>query len=428
MNTATDRKSPLTCRRALEGLRNGVPNEAAVKILGCHQPEAEDQFQKLLSQAIDLDNPPSSSLGMLISGEFGSGKSHLLAYLEHQALSQGFVCSRVCISKETPLYNLDKVFKSAVDCGRMPDRTGQLMGELGLRLEKSPEAYTRFFQWANSEQSGLHPIFPATLMVHERVNDPELIDKVRSFWAGERIKVSAVKDGLRQVGRLHNYPFRAPKAKELPPQRLRFTTELIKGAGYKGWVVLLDELELVGSYTLPQRARSYAELARWLGKVEDEEYPGLVVVGTVTSDFAAAVLGDSGKQDRSSAAPRLRLRGDDAAAARAETGMRILEQETTQLTSPTDEDVNATIEKLRDIYSAAYGWDAPLLERKAGGVSFQRMMRYKVRASINEWDLLRLYPNSQPETEGTEFRPGYEETPELEQETKDDGDEGRQQG
>ena len=145
---------------------------------------------------------------------------------------------------------------------------------------------------------------------------------------------------------------------------------------------------------------------------------------TVTSDFAAAVLGDSGKQDRSSAAPRLRLRGDDAAAARAETGMRILEQETTQLTSPTDEDVNATIEKLRDIYSAAYGWDAPLLERKAGGVSFQRMMRYKVRASINEWDLLRLYPNSQPETEGTEFRPGYEETPELEQETKDDGDEG----
>ena len=181
MNTDIDGKDPWTCRRALEGLRNGVPNEAAVKILGCHQPEAEDQFQKLLFQAIDLDNPPSSSLGMLISGEFGSGKSHLLAYLEHQALSQGLVCSRVCISKETPLYNLDKVFKSAVDCGRMPDRTGQLMGELGLRLEKSPEAYTRFFQWANSEQSGLHPIFPATLMVHERVNDPELIDKVRSF-------------------------------------------------------------------------------------------------------------------------------------------------------------------------------------------------------------------------------------------------------
>ncbi len=424
MNTDIDGKDPLTCRRALEGLRNGVPNEAAVKILGCHQPEAEDRFQKLLSQSMDLDNPPSSSLGMLVSGDFGSGKSHLLAYLEHQALSQGFVCSRVCISKETPLYNLDKVFKSAIDCGRMPDRTGQLMGELGLRLEKSPEAYARFFRWANSEQNGLHRIFPASLMVHERANDPQLLDDIRSFWAGERIKVATVKDGLRQVGQLTNYPFRAPKARELPPQRLRFATELIKGAGYKGWVVLLDELELIGSYSLPQRAKSYAEIARWLGRAEDEEYPGLVVVGTVTSDFEAAVLGDSGKQDRDKAASRLRLRKEEAVAAQAETGIRILEQETTQLTYPTDEDVNVTIEKLRDIYSTSYEWNAPHIEGKAGGAGFQGRMRYKVRASINEWDLLRLYPNSQPETEGTEFRSSYEEIPELERETKEEGDEG----
>ncbi len=99
--------------------------------------------------------------------------------------------------------------------------------------------------------------------------------------------------------------------------------------------------------------------------------------------------------------------------------MRILEQETTQLTSPTDEDVHTTIEKLRDIYSTAYGWDAPPIEQRAGGAGFQGRMRYKVRASINEWDLLRLYPGSRPETEGTEVLPGYEEIPELEQEAKD---------
>ena len=419
MNTDADRKDLLTCRRALEGLRNGVPNEAAVGLLGCHQPQTEKRFEELISQAMDLENPPPSSLGMLVSGDFGSGKSHLLAYLEHQALSQGFVCSRVCISKETPLHNLDKVFQSAIDCGRIPDRAGQLMGELGLRLEVSSEAYARFFQWANSEQNGLHRIFPASLMVHERANDTQLLDEIRAFWAGERIKVATVKDGLKQIGQLHNYPFRAPKARELPPQRLRFTTELIKGAGYKGWVVLLDELELVGSYTLPHRAKSYAELARWLGKVKEEEYPGIIVVGTVTTDFAAAILGDSGKQDRHNAAHRLRSKGEALAASRAETGVRILEQGTTQLTSPTDEDVRTTIEKLRDIYSTAYGWNAPLIEQRTGRAGFQGRMRYKVRASINEWDLLRLYPDSQPETEGTEVLPSYEEIPELEQEAKD---------
>ena len=424
MNTDIDKREPLTCRRALEGLRNGVPNEAAVKILGCHQPETESLFQELLSRAGKLDRPPSGALGMLVAGDFGTGKSHLLSYLEHQALSQGFVCSKLTISKETPFYNLEKVFKSAVDHGRIPDRTGQFMGELGLRLKSSSGAYARFSRWAHSEQNGLHRIFPASLMVHERANDFELISNVISFWSGERVRVSRVKDGLRQIGQLPNYPFKAPKVKDLPPQRLRFATELIKGAGYNGWVVLLDELELVGSYTLPQRAKSYAELARWLGKVEDESCPGLVVVGTVTSDFTAAVLDDAGKQDRHKAVQWLHSHGQDAIAARAETGMRILERETTPLTSPTDEDVNATIEKLRGIYSVAYGWDAPRREGKAGGAGFQGRMRYKVRAAINEWDLLRLYPNSRPETEGTEFSSRYEEVPELEQETKDQGEEG----
>ncbi len=298
------------------------------------------------------------------------------------------------------------------------------MEELGLKLDGSPGAYARFFQWANSDQNGLHTIFPATLMVHERANDFELMSRIRAFWSGEKIKVSDVKNGLRQIDQLSNYPFKAPKAKELPPRHLRFATELARGAGYKGRVVLLDEIELVGSYSILQRAKSYAELARLWGKVEDEKYPGLIVVGTVTSDFATAILGDSGKRDRSLAAQRLRSRGDDIAAARAQTGMKTLEREAIQLKPPTDEDVNATVETLRQIHGTAYEWDAPQLEAKAGGVGYQGRMRYKVRAAINEWDLLRLYPKARPETGGTEFKPKYEESPELEQETQDEGDEG----
>ena len=129
--------------------------------------------------------------------------------------------------------------------------------------------------------------------------DLELNGEIESFWAGDRIKTPRVKDGLRQIGQQQSYSFRAPKAAELPPQRLRFATELIKGAGYKGWVVLLDEIELVGSYSLLQRGRSYAELTRWMGQAVDETYPGLVVVGTVTHDFASAIINPTGeKKDR----------------------------------------------------------------------------------------------------------------------------------
>ena len=47
-------------------------------------------------------------------------------------------------------------------------------------------------------------------------------------------------------------------------------------------------------------------------------------------------------------------------------------------------------------------------------------MRYRVRASINEWDLRRLYPDYSPETNVHEFRHTYEENPDLERTSKED--------
>lgn len=417
--------SILSCRRALEALRSGVPNRDAVEILGCNQPQAEDDFTELLTRVTDADNPPAGALGMLVSGDFGAGKSHLLTHLEHQALSRGFVCSKVAISKETPLYDLSKVFKSAVENGRMPGHSGRLIEELGQALKPNSQTYARFFEWANKTAHNglLSQMFPASLIVHERSNDLELDGEIEAFWAGDRIKISRIKDGLRQIGQLQNYSFRAPKAAELPPQRLRFATELIKGAGYNGWVLLLDEIELIGSYTLLQRGRSYAELVRWLGKALNDANPGLVAVGTVTDDFASAIISpDGAKKDRDYVSPKLGASRYKDIAAYAETGMRLLERECTPLNSPTEADVVETVEKLRRIYSTAYGWEAPQLDREARGAGFQNRMRYKVRASINEWDLLRLYPHSRPEIEGSEFRHEYEENADLERETKDDAE------
>ena len=114
--------------------------------------------------------------------------------------------------------------------------------------------------------------------------------------------------------------------------------------------------------------------------------------------------------------------GTTAGAARAETAMRLLETglHTTQRT-PAEADVNDTLSTLRYIYSKAYEWDAPALEARAGAASFQQRMRYRIRSAINEWDLLRLYPDSRPETEEREFRHQYVENSDLEAGTVGDG-------
>ena len=416
--------SRLNNRRALEALRNGVPNGDAVAVLGSNQPAVEKDFDSLLSRASDETNIPESSVGMLVTGGFGSGKSHMLGCLEQQALSQNFVCSKVVISKETPLFDMDKVFKAAVTNGRVPGITGQMVEEIAQKLDYNSKSYADFFRWANLEDNGLHRILPATLLVHERNTDPDLLNEINRFWSGERIQVPIVRRGLANVGQRQAYSFRAPLAREMPPQKLRFVLELIKAAGYRGWVVLIDEIELVGHYSWLQRVRSYAELTRWMGQAAEEKYPSLIVVGTIADDFVSEVL--EVKEDRDKAALRLRARqrdGDSLTADRAETGMHLIDQREHVLSEPAPELLTNLYAKLKDIHSKAYGWDAPDINPEIGqGV--RRAIRPFVRRWINEWDLRRLYPDSEPDIEENELQFRYEEDTALEQTSSDDADPG----
>ena len=409
-------------RRALEALRSGVPNGDAVAVLGCSQAAVERDFNAHLSRLSGDTDMPESSLGMLVAGDFGSGKSHLLGHLESQALAQNFVCSRVVISKETPLFDMDKVFKAAIENGRAPGITGHLVEEIAQKLNYNSNGYTEFFQWANREDNGLHRILPATLAVHENYDDHELLNEITWFWSGEKIDLKKLRGGLRHINQAQGYPFRAPVAKDLPPQKMRFVLELIKAAGYRGWVVLMDEIERVANYSVLQRGRSYAELTRWMGQAMEEKYPGLVVVGTVTADFASVVLDQ--KEDRDKAAPRLIARQrdiDNIAAARAVTGMQLIERRVQNLAEPDDAMLSELYSRLRKIHSEGYNWEAPDIEHGIGpGV--RRRIRTFVRRWINEWDLRRLYPESEPEIEETELTFSYAEDTTLEQAHSEDSE------
>ena len=377
----TDKDLPeqIDCRRAIEALRNGVPNRVAVRILGSTQPDAEQQFQARVGLGTS-----ESVESLLISGDFGTGKSHLLEHFEHLALERDYVCSRIAVSKETPFYDLGKMFRAATDSGTLPDgRVGAMVDEIGNRLAgPRDDRYARFFQWADSADSRLHSIFPATLLVHERLPDQALLNAIRWFWSGDKVAVSDIKRGLREIGQQGAYQFRAPKVRDLPPQRLRFVLEMIKTAGYRGWVILIDELELVGSYSLLQRARSYVELARWMGALDDVSYPGLVVVAAITDDFVEAILEEKG--DRLKVPSRLREREEIHMARQAELGMQLLSSRRTRLSEVTDDAVDVAVEHIRRIYSRAYDWSAPLATVTVGGAGHQKRMRYKVRCSHHD--------------------------------------------
>ena len=411
----------LNARLAVEALRNGVPSKEAVAKLGSNQPRVEKKFIELLENA---NNP--NSQGMLVSGDFGTGKSHLLTHLEQLALSRQFVCSRVSISKETPLFDMGKVFTSAMENGRIPDRQGRFIEEIAHALKPNSDEFTKLFHWAeeaaNNDQ--LSTIFPASLKIYEQSHDLELNSEIEEFWSGERILITKIKNGLRLVNQAQYFKVQAARPADLPLQRLRFATELIKTVGYRGWVVLLDEIELIGSYSILQRGRSYSEIARWMGEINEETFPGLIFVGAVTDDFASEIISPDGKKkDRDYVPAKIDLNPRYSSLVPSiKIGMNLLERRTLSLEPPSERNIRETIETLRDLYRTAFDWEPPAQEMDIGGAGEWGRMRYKVRAAINEWDLRRLIPNYNPDITVDEFNTSYAENTDLEHSTKNYGD------
>ena len=114
----------LSYRRAIEALRAGVPNRDAVRVLGCSQPDIQERFEHQLEESKALASEAKQVPGLVISGGFGTGKSHLLEHLHHLALEQNFVSSKIVISKETPLYDPAKLYRAAIDAAVVPDKQG----------------------------------------------------------------------------------------------------------------------------------------------------------------------------------------------------------------------------------------------------------------------------------------------------------------
>lgn len=416
----------LSRRRAVEAIRSGVPNAAAVMALGSGQSDLEDRFAAQLERVAgrrgaggDRRHPGAPGradqrASLLLGAGFGEGKSHLLTHLGHLATSAGFVVSTVVISKETPLYDPAKVLRAAVASAVAPDGSRDVVAEAAAGLDPDSPAYADLIRWLRGPGADLNERFEATLLLHQRLGtdasggDEEFVDTIVRFWSGDPLPVPDLRRQLKAIGEAKTFSFSTVTVRELARQRLRFLPRLLRAAGDPGWVILLDEVELIGRYSLLQRGRAYAELARWLdGEAGDTDDP-VVVVGAMTDDFEAAVL--TGKNDLEVLPGRLRDKRTeeyDEMAALAEAGMRHIERDLARLVPPDGAELDRAYAILRKLHGDAYGWKPPHvsgLER----LGATRLRQY-VRAWINEWDLVRMDPTYKPSTTVVELESDYRE-------------------
>jgi bacteriophage exclusion system BrxC/D-like protein len=401
----------LADRRSIEALRAGVPNGSAVRELGTDQKAIEAKFLDSLSQ-VAAERAASRQLqGFMVQGEFGTGKSHLLQWLQHVSLEAGFACSKIVIGKETPLGDLHKLFRAASEALTLPDRLGGLP-EVVERLRLDSNAFTDLYGLVRDPDSHFDPLFQATLLLYEKLHhDTELMDRIIAFWSGDRPSVNELKKQLRLIG--HPRPdLRSRRIQELALPRFRFLAQLVAAAGYTGWVLLLDEVELVANLSLTAREKSYATLASLAGRLRAKTVPGLFMVGTVTAEFTGVIFEQ--RRDREKALQRWGERDPDFLA-EVEAGLEFLapgSRRWMRIRQPDSSALRLTYDRVRALYERAYGWQPPFDVVNDSGPS--RSMRQHVRDWITRWDLLRLDPAYRPDIETQTVAPDLTERPDLE--------------
>ncbi len=375
----------LPARIAIEALRAGVPNREAVRLLGTEQTAIEQGFEQALQRAWADGARPGTGLG--IAGDFGTGKSHLLGCLAEIALTQGFVVSRVVVSKETPLSDPARLYQAALREAALPDRNDDPMTAALAELRRQPARLSDLQAAVSAPGSGFAPVFGALLFLLGRPATPaERVRRFEKFLAGGRLAQADLRQALKEAGAAKMFELRAVPGVELARQLALFAPLLFRAAGFAGWCLLLDEAELIGRYTPLQRALAYAELARWLGLDATARVPGLVAVYAITDDFRAAVIEARG--DAEKLPERLRLKGRTAQAALAQAGIRHISAAPRRLLPPGDTDLATCHGRLRELYTSAHDWPAPpapLATRTAAGT-----MRQYIKSWITYWDVLRL--------------------------------------
>ena len=393
-------------RRAIEALRAGVPNRDAVRLLGSSQPNLEEKFNELLKAARDGASDSHHASGMIFAGGFGTGKSHLLEQFRHMALEQNFVCSKVVISKETPFHNLAKVYRAAVETAVIQGSVGACMSELAsmLMVKLDSAAYVSFFKWLNSPGCGLCNHFAATVKLYEVIRYGEM-ETLTSFWAGQPLGIRELRKELKNAGLGTVYKIERVPNRALAEQRFIFAPRLMKAAGYAGWVILIDETELIGSYGIRSRALAYAELPRLIGTSKNPARTGITCVLAITDDFATKILDERNDEEKIP----YKYNGEPEIVQRSEAGMKLI-RKATLIQRPTGEYIKLTWDKLREIYKNAYGWETTV-EYRAPDLT--NSMRQILKRWITEWDLDRLFGH-RGDIDITPLAPKMEENPEME--------------
>ena len=364
-------------RHIIEALRSGIPSRA----VGQYFSEARPKIMREISDRLDMVCDQGKSNGMVFCGKYGEGKTHLLNTVFNIAHSNNMVVSYLSLSKETPMDKLYLVYQKIVQNTYLPRRQQPgFMHELEKISANSPVANEMLLYAAKQlETDKLYYLFRSYLNTEDA--DEKFL--LQADLEGDFIANAPLKKIYRRIfSQPVKYNVNFTKTKHCRDY-FSFMSYLFTQMGYHGWVILLDETELIGRLGKKARLNAYRNMADFL--LSDRCPERTFSLFALSSSYVEDVIEGKHEYENLEA-----VYPEEPEPAR--TILNLLEG-APQLLPLTKEEIHEVLRKIQEFHGRAYNWTPALsietLEEaiQSGGY----LLRTRIRAAIEFLDQLYQY-------------------------------------
>lgn len=285
----------------IDSLRNGtVPSEGTENIA----VGIDDELEEINNQLDKVKNDKSSF--KFIIGDYGSGKTFFSTSVRELAYRKDFVVSSVVISQEAPLHKFEELYRKIMDGMRIVDNKkipafSLILEEWLLNIEEKVIEFDDLDPDVNKEK------FQEEM--YRRINEElqtvgsiaaSFANAIRAFYRAKYAGDTVVSQGA--IAWLKGENIRADIKKSLGVvgtvtrensfEFFRALLHMIKSAGYKGLMVILDEVETVQKLqTANMRNNAYENLRFFIDEVDKNNFQNCFFLYTGTTDLMESERG-----------------------------------------------------------------------------------------------------------------------------------------
>lgn len=368
-------------RRIVEALRSGVSSKAVGQYFSSARPEIMLEISRKLNNV--CENKISD--GMIITGKYGEGKTHLLNTVFNLAHSNNMVVSLISLSKETPFDKLYLIYQKLLHNTYLPKRlqpgfmdvlsditpSHPLSGEMQAYTAKHLETDKLFY------------------LLRSYLNTDDLDEKylLMADLEGDFISNAGLKKVYKRIfSEKVNYSVNFSKTKHMDDY-FSMLSHLFLQLGYNGWVLLFDETELIGRLGKKARLKAYKNMASFLFPGEYSRLQATYSIFALSSSYVEDVIDDKHEFEN------LRDTGfENEHYEAAESTLQAMSS-AKQLQPLTKAEIFVVMEKLKDFYKRAYDWspepDMAEIAKNADAKGY--LLRTRIRAAVECMDQLYQY-------------------------------------